>query len=204
MTRWTMADVVRVKSAQERALERMREANTARGYNLLPVEAGEAQTLPLTPVERDRTPRKSRKPKEAARQAGWNYEPFGCFCFRLPWAPSVNNCYANKTNGGRVKVKRARQYAETALAALVAQKVPCRKLAHPLAITYVQHASRTAGDVANYEKILTDTLVNYGVIADDHRGIVKRVTLIDGSRVDKGQEFVEVSITCLSALEPSV
>jgi Holliday junction resolvase RusA-like endonuclease len=165
--RWTMEDVVRVQ-AQMTDMQRDNQALVHR----LHVKDVAAQEI------------------NRARFAG--------FSFQLPWAPSVNNAYANRSDGeGRVKTKRSKAYAQLAEFALLEQRVPCNRLAHPLTIHYIQHASSDRGDVANYEKILTDTLVRFGVIHDDRRDILKRVTLEDGSRVEPGHEYVEVRISCL-------
>lgn len=132
----------------------------------------------------------------AAYRPPYNHQPFGGFSFRLPWAPSVNHAYAN-AGKGRMKSAKVRQYASVVSAALMAGRVPCNCLAHPLAIHIVQHASSDRGDPDNGIKVVLDCMKRYGVIADDNRSIVKEVRVSDGQRVPAGSEFIEVRVSCV-------
>jgi Holliday junction resolvase RusA-like endonuclease len=138
--------------------------------------------------------------KKTVYRSTWDYRPFGGFEFRLPWAPSVNNAYVNRVSGGRRKSSRAREYATLVMAELLAQRVPCNTIAHPLGIWIIQHASSDQGDCDNGQKIVIDCLKRYGVIADDNRAIVKDVRVTDGARVAPGKEFIEVRISCISPI----
>jgi Holliday junction resolvase RusA-like endonuclease len=140
------------------------------------------------------------QPKPAKVERPRNFAPFGGFSFRLPWAPSVNRAYTNKTGSdGRTKSSRARRYGEAVMTELMAQRVPCEYLAHPLSIWIVQHASADRGDPDNGQKIVLDCMVRYGVIADDNRGIVKDLRVTDSTRVPQGEEYIEVHVSCLTS-----
>jgi Holliday junction resolvase RusA-like endonuclease len=164
--RWTMEDVVAAQTRLERV-----------GLTAAPV---------IKAVE----------PQPAELKSAFDYAPFGGFSFTLPWAPSVNAAYANKKVGGRVKTKKATRFAEACGVSLLAQGIPCRYLAHPLAIHITQHRRTARGDIDNGLKVVLDALVKYGVIADDNRGIVKRVCIEDGERVEH-DEYIEVAIACV-------
>lgn len=192
--RWTSSDVVAAterlekvftKDKTARAIACMHKANISRGHNLLPVERTEPETLATFKAPEIPAPCP---------------DVFGGFSFRLPWAPSVNQAYFNKTGGGRAKTSKARLFADAAGAELAAQRVPLRKLSHPMAITLIQHTSASLGDVDNGIKLALDVLKHWGVIADDNRKIVKRVTVEDGARVPKGQEHVQVTIAAILPL----
>lgn len=190
--RWNSSELAAATARLEKAfatpphIVAMHQAAKARGHNLLPVERTERETLATF-----------KAPEVAAPYPG----PFGGFSFRLPWAPSVNQAYFNKKGGGgRAKTSKARLFADAAGIELAMQNVPLRKLSHPMAITITQHTSAAVGDVDNGIKLALDVLKHWGVIADDNRKIVKRVTVEDGSRVDRGAEYIEVSIACEAAL----
>lgn len=132
----------------------------------------------------------------AATKALRDYRPFGGFSFSLPLPPSSNSAYADIASG-RAKSKKALAYTTEVGRQIHRQHVPTRRLAHPMSITMVQHASSGRSDIGNYEKLLVDSIVSCGVIANDNRSIVKRIVLEDGRRVPRGCEYVEVSISCL-------
>jgi Holliday junction resolvase RusA-like endonuclease len=191
--RWTSSDVVAATMRLEkaftadkisRAVASMHKATAARGHNLLPVERNEVEAI----TEASPVPVVLQRPRDN--------RPFAGFYFRLPWAPSVNNAYYNK-NAGRGKSKKSRVFAEACCFALMEQKVPCQGLGHPMAIHITQHASRDAGDLDNYIKLVIDSLKEFGVIYDDNRSIVKDVHIVDGTRVKAGNEYIEVRIACV-------
>jgi Holliday junction resolvase RusA-like endonuclease len=193
--RWTSQDVADAtqrlekafaKDKTARAIASMHKARAVRGKSLLPVTRDEIEVCSIIPPE----------PKQEHSGV------FGGFSFRLPWAPSVNTAYFNKTGGGRAKTKKSVLFLNAVGSLLAAQKVPFRKLSHPMAIYITQHTSTSAGDVDNGIKLALDSLKHWGVIADDNRKIVKRVTVEDGSRVPKGSEHIEVRIECLQTISP--
>lgn len=140
-------------------------------------------------------PRKRRKTKAELIREGWANEPFGGFSFRLPWAPSVNGCYFNLQKKGRVRTTKAREFEAAAIASLLEQQVPRKQICHPLAVHVVQHADSARGDIDNGLKIVMDVLKKHGVIADDCREIVKRITVEDGERCK--EPWVEVRISAV-------
>jgi Holliday junction resolvase RusA-like endonuclease len=88
-------------------------------------------------------------------------------------------------------------WEEEAYAALIDQRIPFSSYAHPMAITITQHARSTAGDVDNGIKCVLDLLRKSGVIYDDNRKIVKRVTVQDGAR--SKVPWIAVEIECLAS-----
>lgn len=134
--------------------------------------------------------RRASVPVKPARE--WNYLRFESFTFRLPWAPSVNSCYANVTGKGRVKTTAAREYRKSVWLAVLEQRVPRRILAHPLSISITQHARDGRGDPDNGIKIVLDVMKVLDVIADDNREIIKALHVYDGARTHA--PYVVVSV----------
>ncbi len=167
-------------------------------WNMAELEAVKRHMTGPTEIQGPQKPAVGRPPH--AFPAGTPKDPsrFGGFSVRLPWCPSVNNAYANGKNGGRFKVKRAVLFAQNAAIELAAQQIPKRRLSHPMAVTITQHFSSARGDIDNGIKGVLDALKVYGVIADDNRSIIKRVTIQDGARVALGNEHVEVNIACVA------
>lgn len=103
----------------------------------------------------------------------------------LPFPPSVNH-YLGRRGHQTYKTAKAKAYnAEVAL------RVALAKLKHgfntPLDVTYEYwFPDFRKRDIANYEKVLTDSMVTAGVMVDDH--IIHRMTqekmgVINGGKV---------------------
>ena len=107
--------------------------------------------------------------------------------YRLPLPPSSNNAYFNTKWGGRALTKEGEAYKLSAKRELQLQK------AQPFegrAIVYIdvsESECSSASDAANREKLVTDCLVEYGVLKNDSMKYVKRVSIgwepITGCRV---------------------
>ncbi len=189
MTRWSQADV---DAVQRRGtyLQIARETKSRfsrkiqdEGIAMMRAGLNKADT-------RDRTPRKSRA---KALPPDWDASLFGGFSFRLPWAPSVNSCYFNLAKKGRARTTRAREFESMAMAAMLEQNVPKNRISHQLAISITQYANSARGDIDNGLKIVLDCMKKYGVIADDNREIVRRITVEDGERAEVPWVSVHVS-----------
>lgn len=122
--------------------------------------------------------------------------PFQKIFIRLPWVPTVNHAYSYG-NGRVYKSKKYALFQSAVWQQIYAQKIPRRYLAHPMAITVTQHARNGAGDIDNGLKVLIDVLKTAGVIFDDNRQIVRKLTVIDGAR--SKQPWVAVEIECLES-----
>lgn len=82
----------------------------------------------------------------------------------LPPPPSVNQLYFNRT-GGRGKTKRKRDFGKRVAEQVMLQKPPRFKGAYSLEICLRRNGR--SGDLANYEKAISDALVDTGVLEDD-------------------------------------
>lgn len=108
---------------------------------------------------------------------------------------SVNACYRNGTRNdkrGRIKTPEAKAWADLAQYTLPA---PAEMIKGPVQVEYefvFEH--RYMQDVANYEKMLTDALVKRGVIEDDRKIIVLRLS----KTVNKERQFVSGAVVPLS------
>ena len=93
--------------------------------------------------------------------------------FELPFPPSVNH-YLGRRGHQTYKTAKARAYnAEVALrVALEGLKAGFNT---PLSVAYYYWMpDQRKRDIANYEKVLTDSMVTAGVMVDDH--IIHRLT----------------------------
>lgn len=119
--------------------------------------------------------------------------PFQKIFMRLPWVPTINHAFGY--GQGRVyKSKSYLKFQNAVWQAIYAQKIPRRFLAHPLEITVTQHARNGESDPDNGLKCLLDVLKTAGVIYDDNRNIVKRLTIIDGARSKQPWVSVEIEV----------
>lgn len=102
--------------------------------------------------------------------------------------PSSNNAYFNRKRGGRALTKEAEAWKLTAKRELQlqrAQPFQGRAIVH---IDVSEKECSAASDVANREKLVTDALVEYGVLKNDKMKFVKGVNIhwcpeITGCRV---------------------
>lgn len=91
--------------------------------------------------------------------------------------PPVNNLFSNGRSGaGRFPTKRYTAWKKAAAAMLVGQWRPSRPISYPVSIVAcVTHKSRS--DLDNLLKAPLDFLVQQGILADDSKSIVKRITI---------------------------
>lgn len=111
--------------------------------------------------------------------------------FSLPKPISVNEAYANAPGRGRYKTAKCKAWQKAAKLELMVQQVARFAPKPPLQMTITLPYSGGRADVCNFEKVLTDTLVDAGVIPDDNDKILPRVTIQTGSP-DKTKCFVTV------------
>ena len=114
---------------------------------------------------------------------------------RLPWPPSVNHCWETIViwkNGrkvrGRKRSERALIFAAEAKR-LIGNRVPSRELVGVEIRAYFPNRARA--DLDNLLKVLLDSIVQAGVIADDSQIVDLRI--VNAMRVVKGG-MVEVSM----------
>jgi Holliday junction resolvase RusA-like endonuclease len=104
---------------------------------------------------------------------------------RLPFPPSVNELYFNPKNWrGRVSTSEYLDWQDRAGWELKSQRP--RRMKDRCVIT-IDLDDKRRGDAANREKAVVDLLVTHGVIEDDSKKHVKRVSIgwesIEGCRV---------------------
>ena len=84
----------------------------------------------------------------------------------LPMPPSVNNLFANKKTGGRIKSKDYKAWQRLAGMCI---RDSHRQGVGPYSISIALRRSSVSSlsDIANREKAVSDLLVEHGVIKDD-------------------------------------
>lgn len=95
--------------------------------------------------------------------------------YRLPLPLSANNAYFNRRRGGRAPTPECKAFKLQAAWELKAQKA---KLFEGRAIVHIDVSEKecsSASDVANREKLVTDALVDAGVLKNDSMKYVKGV-----------------------------
>jgi crossover junction endodeoxyribonuclease RusA len=113
----------------------------------------------------------------------WSLLEMQALILELPFPPSVNHYLSRKGHRSFLTAK-AKQFHE-----LIALKVYQSKtkigLNTPLDVTYQYwFPDRRKRDIANYEKVLTDSMVRAGVMVDDH--IIHRLTQVKMGIRDDG------------------
>lgn len=103
---------------------------------------------------------------------------------RLPMPPSTNNLHFNVQRRGRVSTPEYLDWQDEAGVQLQRQRwLPITKRC----IITIDLDDRRKGDCANREKAVVDLLVTHGVIPDDSKKHVKRVSIgwetVEGCRV---------------------
>lgn len=125
---------------------------------LHPAHAGLCQgAYPVPPVA----------PAPATEPGGWQVR----LCLRLPWPPSSNNLYAT-FQGRRLLSTRGRRYHKDVAGIVLEQQGQHSQGEFPLQgrllLEVDVHApDKRKRDIANIEKVVTDSLVTAGVMLDD-------------------------------------
>lgn len=105
--------------------------------------------------------------------------------FTLPMPPSVNALYRNITHRGRAKTTVYKTWLIEAGGSLNEQKIGPVK-ATPVEIL-IELDDRRRGDASNRIKAVEDLLVTQGILPDDSRDHVRKVTAewvsVEGCRV---------------------
>ena len=97
----------------------------------------------------------------------WKPNEAGKLIINLPFPPSVNH-YLGSRGYHRYKTPRAKVFDSEVYAIVLAAKANLQ-LDKPLAVWYQYwFPDRRKRDVANYEKVLTDSMVSAGVMVDDY------------------------------------
>lgn len=103
----------------------------------------------------------------------------------LPFPPSVNH-YLKRSKFGTYKTKEAKAY-EDEIALLVMVARANKHLSIPVEIEYlIWFPDNRRRDIANYEKVLTDSLVKAGVMEDDHlvhKWVIERKGVVKGGKI---------------------
>jgi len=97
--------------------------------------------------------------------------------YRLPMPPSANNAYFNRKGGGRAPSAEAKAFKDQAAWELRAQKASPfegRAIVH---IDLSESECSPLSDCANREKLVTDALVDAGILKNDNMKHVKRVSI---------------------------
>ena len=110
----------------------------------------------------------------------------------LPFPPSVNSAYGQRSNKRRFKSKQLKEWLEKS-----PDLIPSKEygmITFPVRIEYkFFFPDRRKRDVTNYIKVPEDYLVYHCVIEDDNNTIATETHAIFGGH-DKGNPRVEVSI----------
>lgn len=95
---------------------------------------------------------------------------------KLPFPPSLNNCFVNAKGGGRIPSQRYKAWTTEALWSLKAQHA--MKMAGDLSIHIgIVAPDKRSRDCDNLAKPVLDLLVKAGVIADDSNRHVRSVSI---------------------------
>ena len=104
--------------------------------------------------------------------------------YDLPFPPSVNSMFRNVQGRGRVKTQEYKDWLMEAGLMLRRQK-PVAVVGQAELLIELDHTRR--GDASNRIKAVEDLIVTHGILADDSKKYVKRVTVswepINGCRV---------------------
>lgn len=113
--------------------------------------------------------------------------------YDLPLPPSVNNLFFNaKGRGGRIRTPLYNAWATEAGWEVARQRRGQPRVIGPVSLAY-EVSDRARFDLGNSEKALTDLLVSTGVIQDDNKNIVRKISLEWSSSVNG----VRVTITSM-------
>jgi Holliday junction resolvase RusA-like endonuclease len=107
----------------------------------------------------------------------------------LPFPPSVNNLFENPTEGGRKPTRQYMDWREVARRQIQLQRP--RIAVGPVEVTITLQEPARRCEVENRIKAVLNLLVETGIIADDHSGVLRRVTAqwgtADGTFVEIAQ-----------------
>jgi Holliday junction resolvase RusA-like endonuclease len=98
----------------------------------------------------------------------------GTITVAVPFPPSVNNLFENSPSGGRKQTKLYRDWREAARREIQCQRPRIAVGPVEVTITLQERPGRSEAD--NRIKAVLDLLVETGIIAGDHSGILRRVT----------------------------
>jgi Holliday junction resolvase RusA-like endonuclease len=99
------------------------------------------------------------------------------FACELPIPPSVNNLFVNAAKGrGRYPSQQYTRWKKEAALSLIGLPLPTKPIAAPVAIE-ISIATKCRNDLDNSAKALIDFLVQQGILLNDNRTIVRRITL---------------------------
>lgn len=109
----------------------------------------------------------------------------------LPFPPPLSACFTNAPKRGRVPTKRYKDWQEEALWQIKAQKV--KPVAGRVTV-YVRVVSpdKRNRDLGNLDKALADVLVRAGIIEDDGRKCLRKITY----------EWMEEGPPCAVLIQP--
>jgi len=128
--------------------------------------------------------KRSALPKSAPRTAGT------LVSIDLPIPPSVNGLYKNVQGKGRVKTNSYKRWQRQVYPLLAQMKRP---EVYPVSILIVVSGKvNMQRDISNFEKAITDALVNTGVIPDDSLKFVDdhRQRYVGGDGEAKAEVFI--------------
>jgi Holliday junction resolvase RusA-like endonuclease len=104
----------------------------------------------------------------------------------LPFPPSVNTLFEDVPGGGRKQTKRYRDWRDAARQQLLRQRP--RLAVGPVEVTITLEERPGRHEADNLIKAVLDMLVETGIIAGDHAGILRRITAqwgtTEGARVE--------------------
>ena len=110
----------------------------------------------------------------------------------LPWPPSVNTAYGNKSNQRRFKSKCYKTWLEQA-----PELAHCGSAEDPVHVLYTFFfPDKRKRDLTNYLKVPEDYLVSQGVLWDDNHTVVGKVTAEFGG-IDRRDPRVEILVEAL-------
>jgi Holliday junction resolvase RusA-like endonuclease len=92
----------------------------------------------------------------------------------LPFPPSMNSLFENAPEGGRKPTRHYRDWRDTARRQIQLQRPRVAVGPVEVTITLQERAGRCEAD--NRIKAVLDLLVETGIIAGDHSGVLRRVT----------------------------
>jgi len=110
----------------------------------------------------------------------------GTITVAVPFPPSMNNLFENGPVGGRKQTKHYRDWREAARRQIQRQRPRIAVGPVEVTITLQERSGRCEAD--NRIKPVLDLLVETGIIAGDHSGILRRVTAqwgaAEGARIE--------------------